>query len=1129
LCGSIDAITFELFRSEELKMALENYFKHFQDVLTGRDERDPWPKKEDLQPGKIYIDQKSCSDVQSLLDEHRYCLVEGAERRGKTTLVRFIGLGYVEDWHVYRLDVSRVSDTSDLDDFVHLLEEGFLDRSDTLVIVEDCHMKPEVTKKLLKTVEGCQDARFLFTMRTVTQTGNVPVEEPFEDSEIRAQGWVVRLDETKEVIYNNIKGIVEKFLEVRLSSRKHKSAEAIPTSDDYYYLVQQTGGNKRVLNYYLEAWLNAESPYLSLRQVDKKLILEQFQKERLEALTEVQLEVVLIMSALGQFEVPIVIKPLFPSSVSKLDFDRAADELNTHLRGLAFRLPRGVWLFADTESRLTLECMEYQKRVDNRFVYEILSTYVKEAANYFEIFQALHRAQERPMLVLLSENAEVRNSLVRRFGDPNTILNEILYVLRAIAWADKTKALELWREYRKAFGEKFFDQVQCKLSDTDDIDITMSLLRFLETISREGEAVPLANALPAEFFVRKLRVEATSFGSFTNKINKLGSLTPEKAKQVLKCLDESDYRRFGEEARRYSLHSMMWFLRLLADDEKLKAFADHFLNAVGKNELTTMAVASSVRTIKNFRYYLRAVGTDMAEEILKSLKLHISDDEWTEPWVKETVARQSRRLWRRARSLNPDMRERGRRLARRLANPDVALHFGEAERVTLVEKLGWLLFSAYFLEQETAKGLALKAVQVFDAVSMAYSLEHLVFLLKNSRQCNPDVAQQLVEKIFSIDATSLLSKGDLDWFCQLLWLLVLSNERRTKKWVNEVSETFWEDLVVNTSRSNAFHLLMILCQINEELGRRVTHAVAQRLLTSPKLMDDSQAMALLGLLAFCDLKRQVAFSFSPTEKVTELCIYPTTQRLAFSLLYLQESKPAVIPGFIKACLTTGVTAIGIALLLAEYPLPWTASTMEKILVSHKSESSIQQEDVYDRMILLFKTIQSRHIYLNALLNKMCAPQFAPQHQLTTESEGSIERNEQKTRSWATIRLGKAIDKGIFIIQDIEHPITHTASRLLDLDLGHPEVAFALNITKDLVIALSNTQKLKGWTDINTWDTEFVGNWKGEPLTQRRIRYWQGILIRMNMAKVDYTETDRGDWAISFFINTDHPLVKSFIN
>jgi hypothetical protein len=1106
-------------------MALEDYFKHFEDVLTGRDEKDPWPKKEDLQPGRIYIDQKSCLDVQSFLDEHRYCLVEGAERRGKTTLVRFIGLSYLEDWHVWGLDVSRVSGTSDLDDFVRLLKGGVLDRSDTLIIVEDCHMKPEITKKLLSTVEECREARFLFTMRIVKQRGGIPVEEPFEDSKIREQGWVVRLDETKRIIYDNIKGIVVKSLEIRSGSLEHKSGKASPTNDDYNYLVQQTGGNKRILKYYLKAWLNAEDPNPSLRQIDRKLILEQFHKERLKVLTEVQLEVVLIMSVLGQFEVPIVIKPLFPSSVSKLDFDRAADELNTHLRGLAFKLPRGAWLFADTESRLTLEC--YHERIDNRFVYKILSAYVKEATNYFDVFHALHRAQERPMLVLLAEDAEVRDSLTRRFRDPKIVIGEMLHVLRAIAWVDKTKALELWSEYRKILGEKFFDEVPRKLSETDNIGITMGLLNLLETIDRESEAVPLVNALPAELLVSALHLRTRSFPSLVNRMSKLRILAREKVKQVLKCLDESDYRRCGEEARKHSIFHVMWFLRMLADDENLKPLANHFLNAFGREELIVMGNASSIRTISSLRYYLRALGTDTAKEIEEGLNPDVSENEWIERLTKETVRRQSSLLWIWVHSRRPDLRKRGRELVRRLANADIALHFGKDDAVAAVHKLSLLLFCAYYLDEEAAKGLAVKAMQIFNPVPMVYSLEHLVFLLNNSRCCNPDVDQQLVEKIFSIDASSLLSKGDLHWFCRLLWQAALSNKPRTKDWVAEVTETFWEDLAVNTPPSNTFYLLLALWQANEELGRSVADAVGRKLLTSPELVDDLQVMPLLGFFVFCGLEPQVALSFPPEGNIDKLCIYPSTQRLVCSLFYLQQSRPDMTPRFIKAVLALKGMTARTGLLLARYPLPWTTLSLADILAPAKNESWRQREDVYDRMLLLWRTIRQRLIYLGTLYNAMCVPWFARERELTLEAE-SVEREEERTRSWATVRLNKAIDKGIFIVQETEHPITHKASRLLSLNWGHPEVAFAFDITRHLLLGLRDAQRDKEWADYETWKTAFGRSWNGEPLPLQQLCYWQEILLKMNLVKVDYQKIDESQWVIAFWVNSEHPLAKSLI-
>lgn len=1108
-------------------MALKDYFRKFEEVLEGFDEKDPWPTKSDLEPGKIYIDQKSYSDIQSFLRDYRYCLIEGAERRGKTTLVRCIGFSYIEDWYVAQIDISRVLDTNDIDSFITQLEKS-QDLPKTLIIIEDCHISPEVTKVLSKVAEKCREASFLFTMRTVKQGKGIRVEDPFEGSVIREKDWVVRLDEDNEAICNNIKGIVDKYREIHFGELEYKSSQAIPSSDDYRYLVEQTGGNKRVLKYYLDTWSSSKDLYLSLQRVDRAQILEQFHKERLQGLNDVQIEVLLTVSALGQFEVPIFIRFLFPSVVSKLDFDRAADELSA-LRGLAFRLPQGAWLLADTESRLTLECMAYLKRIDGSFVYDVLRMYVKEATNYFEVFHALHRAQERPMLISLAEDAEVHNSLVKRLGEPKVILSEMLYVLRAISWADQVKALELWRGYREPFGDRFFDEVQRKLLEAHDIRITMMLLNLLKTIDKKGEAVPLAKALPPELLISQIRLEVVGFTSLHTTAMQLYNLAPERAKQMLSGLDESDYKRLGEKARRSNLQRVYWFVRLLAVDEQLKIFADPFLNAIGQGALNEMASVSSINNIKSLRKILGKLNTDTAREIRKNLRPALSDEKWIERWAEETVGAQARRLWGWARSLTPQLRERGKKLAKRLANADITLHFEESEEASPVEKLGWILFGAYYLDEEAAKCLALKAVEAFDAGAMGYPLEQLIHLLKNCRRCNHDASQQLVEKIFNSDAPNLLSKGELDWFCRLLWESVLSNEPRTKDWVTEVSESFWEDLAVKASPSNAFSLLLDLWQANDKLGTRVTQAVGRRRLKLPELRDDPQAMPLLGLFAFCGLEPRVALSFSPAENVAKLYTHPVNPRLAFSLFYLQQSDPEAVPGFIEAMLTfKGVTS-EIALLLAEHPLPWTALALADILVSARSESRGEREDVYDRMLLLFGTIRRRAIYLNTMLNEMCIPPFARQKAPTLETEDSIEREEEKIRSWAIMRLSNAIDKRIFTVKETMHPITHRASRLLNLNRDHPQVTFALDITRDLLLALHDAQRGNKWADGKAWDTAlFKGRWKGEALSPRQLRYWKGILLKMNTVKVDYQQTDDGRWIIAFCVNGDHPLAKSLI-
>jgi hypothetical protein len=1184
-------------------MGIENYYRRFADVLKGEGEKDRFPTRKDLE--KIYIDKEASSNVQSFLRDHRHCLVEGAERRGKTTLARFVGLQYLDSRFVARIDVSRISDTSDLAPFKQMLKGGVLDRSDVLIIIEDCHTKSEVTTELLNTVKACQEASFLFTMRSVGKGERIPVDDPFEDSEIRQQGWVVRLDGNEEAILRNIKGIVDKFVQINKSELKREWAKADPTSEDYLYLVSQTSGNKQILKYYLEAWRDTEDPDLLLRNTDRRRVLEKFSKERLKGLDSAQLEVLKSMAVLGQFEIPVLIRFLFTE-----DFIPAAQQVaSLKERGLAFKLSleQDEWLLADTEARFTLE---YLKASDS-FVRNILGMYVRQAPNYFEVFHSLHRARERDLLISLVQDAEVFDSLVWQLAKSETPLNGTLYVLRAVGWADKAKGHDLWREYRKAIGERFLDEVKRKLVEFQSINLAVGLLKFLSTIDREGEAIPLAEALPAELLTSQARSEFTPFVSLFNSVRLLSVLAPEKAKQMLTSLDESDYRRLGEEAkhkniqyvmwflrllaihtelkaateafldglgleglvemitsppfsvglgiiqwinavapekasavmngftcsdyirlgekaRKSNLQKVYWFLRLLADHEELKKFADCFLNGIGHDILIKMADSSPISTVMPLRKVLGRLNTDTATKIRKNLEPTLSEEEWTERWADETVGPQSRVLWAWTCSLEPQSRVRGKNLAKRLANADTILHFEQNKASAPVRQLGRLLSGAYYADKEAAKCLALKALESFDARSMRSSPQDLALLLRNVRRCNRDAAQQLAIKVLNVDATSLSSKGELNWFCQLLWEAVLSNESRTKDWVSDVEATFWEDLAVKNPPAEAFRLLLVLWQTNRELGISVTYAVGQRLIKSQELMDNLQAMPLLGLFVLCGLKPRIALSFSGGENIEGLHLYPASQRQACSLFYLQESKPEEIAGFIEAILTRKPMTTQMALLLAEHRLPWTASDVEGILVSAKSEIIKEREDIYDRMLLLFRAIRLSTIYVGTMLGAMCAPQFAQHRELISETKSDTEEEEKRTRTWATIWLASAIDKGIFSMQMTEHPITHKASRVLSLNMHHPQVTSAFAISESLLLALYDAQIDKGWADSSTWDTAFRGSWKAGSLPQQELRYWQEILLKMNLVYVECREIGKGDFTIVFSVNVDHGLVKSLL-
>lgn len=1185
-------------------MALQNYFMKLEEVAGGLDKKDPWPTKEDLAPDRIHIDQKAYSDIHFLLQNYRLCLLEGAERRGKTTLARFVGSSYADDWYVAQVDVTRVEDTNDIIPFITMLEKS-QDVPRTLFIIEDCHMKPEITRAILRAAERSREASFLFTMRIPRPGTSIELDDPFDNSVIREQGWVVCLEENDETICSNITGITEKFLKLRESDLWFKSSQAAPTPDDYGYLVRQTDGNKRLLKYYLEAWANLKDPGLSISNVNRRLILDQFHKERVGGLTEVQLEVLLLMSVLAQFEVPIIVRPLFPSPVSKLDFGRAADELN-NLKGFAFRTPRGEWLLADTEARLTLECMEYLKRIDNSFVYKVLSTYVKEAPNYWQVFHALHRASEKDLLSFLAGDAEVCNVLVDRLGQAKTSLDEMLYVLRAIGWSDTAKALNLWQEYKNACGQEFLQEVQRKVAQAQDIRLTALLLAFLKKVARSDEAIPLTTVLSARLLISQIQLEVTGFAWVATMMTLLNNLAPRKAKEVMSGLGKSDFLRLGEKARRHNPQTIMWFLHWIARYAELEKAAEAFLEGLGLEAISEMIVSTDFAvavqildflgsmapgkarealssldeedcrklaksakksTLQKINWFLRrlsgdeesrkfgiifleAIGETQLIELIRSSNLGIfktfeqcarkvgweglnklterADFPWDQLMENSNVNDLLQALYTWLQSHDSVLRRQRKTVTQRWVAKVGASYLKMREQVEPARLLSRLLYYLYYLlDEDTARAIAMKVIEAFDPVNMQYTLEGATYLMKNSRHCNAEASRLMVTEILSSDAPSLLSKGELNWFSRLIWEANLSDELTTREWIVKAGQTFWQNLMTNASYSDIFHLLLTLWQVDEEFGSRIGYVVGRRLLSCTELKDEPEALPLLGFVAHCGLQSEVVPTFSPAENIDKLIIYPAVPRLLFSLFYLQETKPDTIPDFVRAILTNRRVGPAIALLVAEHQLPWKAPVLKDILVPAKGEARVEKEDIYDRMILLFLSMQPKTIYLNTMLSGMCSPQFIKRDELAQQNVGEIERQEAATRSRVTIWLNNAIDRGIFSLQKTEHPITRKTSQLISLNRDNPTVVFAIDTARDFLRALRDAQKDKGWADSAAWDAAItIRCWKEEPLLPLEVRYWKRVLLQMGAVEVEYHRVDGLAWITTFRVDDKHPLVKS---
>ncbi|MBN1763521.1 MAG: hypothetical protein JW878_10710 [Methanomicrobia archaeon] len=256
----------------------------------GRMMEDPhkgWPTFGDIQEGRVFTDENIVNDVENKLQEYRYCLIRGAEGRGKTVLARIVGDNKDrEGWNVIFIDVRGVrrEHITGICDF-YIKPEG----KKSLFIIENAHFSPdEITPKLMESANKQDKSSFIFTSRKIfPRNERRLISNPFEEWE--ENGWYVDLKSGLDMA----RGMIH-----------IKNPAYSLTKEDESWLEREFGEqnlNLRRLNWYLDTWGKMGGP---LSAIPKEKVLEEILNYFIEELKDGDLEEMLLkVAGIFQFDV----------------------------------------------------------------------------------------------------------------------------------------------------------------------------------------------------------------------------------------------------------------------------------------------------------------------------------------------------------------------------------------------------------------------------------------------------------------------------------------------------------------------------------------------------------------------------------------------------------------------------------------------------------------------------------------------------------------------------------------------------------------------------------------------------------------------------------------------------------
>lgn len=326
---------------------------------------------------KLYFNGLYINKVKNCLDDRKNCLIKAPEGRGKTYLSRIIAYEYHHEhrMEVWFLDFKDENDANskisieNLDDQLKAWHE--FKEKNYLLVFENVHAYSDVNS-LQKKINDWIDTtgnhiRFLLNAR------------PTDEGLVDFSGWE---DTMVELMPNDtdINAIIDLYLEeIGRSPFGNQEERESFLKRIYPEGNNSIGANLRLLNIYLKTWQNhPEKTYIS--DIDEPTILKDFIKRyKLEIVKDDDINVLLYISCIYQFDVPLH-RDLIPkdSSSSLLKFKnrgllrKANNTYHLPHSVDALYLSKAISLYNDEENYVD-EYFKNTKVFVNQFVDAILA------------------------------------------------------------------------------------------------------------------------------------------------------------------------------------------------------------------------------------------------------------------------------------------------------------------------------------------------------------------------------------------------------------------------------------------------------------------------------------------------------------------------------------------------------------------------------------------------------------------------------------------------------------------------------------------------------------------------------------------------------------------------------------
>lgn len=767
-----------------------------------------WPTLKDIEQEYVFRDEELIKKVNYILTKYKYCLIRGAEGRGKTVLARIIANDkHNEKWKVRFCDIGSIKD-SDIDHIFKQIEQ--VDDEKTIIIFENSNTSlDKITPYLIKFIKSkCKFASFIFTYRKIIPAKKeVFIENPFEVWE--ENRWYVDINPD----LNTTMGVIKKFIAVNNINYKLTEQDEFWINNRIGIENEQIGvANLRRLHWYLITWKENGG---KLHDIEKHHVLEKILKDVNNLDDDDMKEMLLKISGVYQFDVYFYGKNYNNKSLSKL----TRTGIISALPGYYFRLQHSTDAAHIIEAEASLKAMKYTDIVTTDILIDYLSL---KPENYQYVLKALYDNKKRNILLNIYKDENAYKDIFDLIVN-DTFQNVILHLLNLNLIFSEEKALKFWRCYKNNLGDSEIEQknqLLKKLSDTP-----LSGINFLLSFFKKTD-VDEKNWLINEVLDEEILTEKVNSSSISIIDNFFRYLPEKKIQSIISGINIEELVEKSLNLKTNNAQRITWILRYLVKDKSNKEIANSYLLAIYKRgKLVTLLKNSDFKVIIGFLDEVKFINPYLYKKIISLISPF---------WLQLILSSSLNIIMRQLQDLcfyknrwkfgNPE--KSAKLIVRNLALKDLSdqihdlFNQNQNENQNQFKVLGKLLSFSYRISNKTDKdALETIALQIVNNIDFnqykCYTISEVYHLTDNVKNCSIFAWKKLCEKIISEqDLTPYIKTPLCSGLSGLILQLYQYNEKIGQELAEKIFQLNVNNIIIDTESEVASHAIKDMFKIN---------------------------------------------------------------------------------------------------------------------------------------------------------------------------------------------------------------------------------------------------------------------------------------------------------------------------